>query len=157
MDTFSAKVEPIRFNGHADDQYSFLCNTSKISVMIDDYIWPTGEHYFLAQKIKDKVLRLPIKDVELHNLYSLIVSLEHREDWNKVKDNVMMTLLLAKFTQNTEIRDKLLETYPRELIYYSPDEYWGDGRDEIGENKLGRILMEIRKKLKDLIGTTELN
>ena len=41
----------------------------------------------------------------------------------------------------------LLSTGNQVLIEHSNDRYWGDGLDGTGQNKLGKILMEVRDKL----------
>jgi predicted NAD-dependent protein-ADP-ribosyltransferase YbiA (DUF1768 family) len=44
----------------------------------------------------------------------------------------------------------LLETGDREIIENSPvDSYWGIGPDGRGENMVGKILMRLRKELKN--------
>jgi ribA/ribD-fused uncharacterized protein len=75
-----------------------------------------------------------------------------RLDWDLVKDKFMEGIQTAKFTQHPELRKKLLETGTRKLVYADPyDGYWGIGKDGLGQNKLGELLMKIRK---DLSGKT---
>lgn len=58
--------------------------------------------------------------------------------------------LRAKFTQNEDIRQKLLETGDRKLIEHTDrDKYWGDGGNGEGLNKLGILLMKLRTELKE--------
>lgn len=71
-----------------------------------------------------------------------------RSDWNLVKEDVMMTALRAKFTQNAKLKHLLLSTGTAELVEASPrDSYWGEGRDGKGQNRLGKLLMELRNEL----------
>ena len=68
----------------------------------------------------------------------------------RVKDLVMYEVCLAKFTQHEALRQELLGTGTEILIEdttSSGDAYWGWGRDHLGENKLGRILMAIRSRI----------
>jgi ribA/ribD-fused uncharacterized protein len=71
-----------------------------------------------------------------------------RSDWQEIKNDVMMELLVQKFT-HPYYRDLLLATGDAELI---EDNNWGDtywGMCEgIGENHLGRMLMEVREVLR---------
>lgn len=71
-----------------------------------------------------------------------------RPDWEKVKDQYMYEIVLAKFTQNEELKKKLLDTGNALLIEGNncKDHYWGvcNGREQ---NKLGKILMRVRKEL----------
>ncbi len=63
--------------------------------------------------------------------------------------DVMRKALFAKFTSHTFLKNKLLETGKRELVERSPrDSFWGDGGDGTGQNHLGKLLMELRGKLR---------
>ncbi len=58
----------------------------------------------------------------------------------------MYKALLAKFSQNSNLREKLVGTGARELVEHSPhDSYWGDGPNGRGKNHLGKLLMKIRE------------
>jgi ribA/ribD-fused uncharacterized protein len=73
-----------------------------------------------------------------------------RPDWEVVKTAIMEDVVRAKFTQNEELQEKLLATEDRLLIEgnWWKDKIWGvsNGR---GENRLGIILMNVRKELKE--------
>jgi len=57
----------------------------------------------------------------------------------------MITAIRAKFSQNPELKRKLLDSGDRKLHEDSPsDMYWGVK----GQDKLGRILMNIRDELR---------
>ena len=61
----------------------------------------------------------------------------------------MYKALLAKFTQHSYLRKLLLETKERDLIEHSLyDSYWGDGGDGSGKNRLGELLMQLRRELR---------
>jgi ribA/ribD-fused uncharacterized protein len=77
-----------------------------------------------------------------------------RSDWDAVKLEVMSEIVEAKFTQNEGLGKLLLLTGDMEII---EGNYWGDifwgvctnrKYDHVGENHLGKILMEVRNKLK---------
>ncbi len=72
-----------------------------------------------------------------------------RPDWETVKDGVMRTAVLAKFSQHPEIREILLSTGDAQLVEHTTnDRYWGDGGDGSGKNMLGQILMSVREELR---------
>jgi len=83
------------------------------------------------------------------------------DEWDAKRETVMRTALKAKFTQHPELRAKLLETGDRPLAEANPrDKYWGIGtsfdtskaKDVAkwpGQNKMGKLLEELRKELKD--------
>jgi ribA/ribD-fused uncharacterized protein len=66
-------------------------------------------------------------------------------NWNEIKDSVMTMLVTEKFKQNDDLAKMLLDTGDAELIEgnHWGDTYWGVCRG-VGENKLGKILMEVR-------------
>lgn len=70
-----------------------------------------------------------------------------RADWNKVKDDVMFALVSEKF-ENPELMAKL-KAIKGEIVENNSwnDTYWGVCNGK-GLNKLGKILMEVRKASK---------
>ena len=72
-----------------------------------------------------------------------------RNDWEDVKEQVMYEVCLAKFTQNPDLKQKLIETGDAILIEGNDwgDKCWGMVNG-VGQNKLGKILMKIRDELK---------
>lgn len=72
-----------------------------------------------------------------------------RPDWDQVKYNVMLECVLAKFEQHKDLQELLLSTDNEELMEDSPiDSYWGCGADGKGQNNLGKVLMEVRRRLR---------
>lgn len=74
-----------------------------------------------------------------------------RPDWEKAKDQVMYEIVKDKFTNNPDLQEKLLATGNAILTEGNTwhDVYWGyDIRQKRGQNKLGKILMRVRQKLK---------
>lgn len=72
-----------------------------------------------------------------------------RPDWNEVKVSIMRNVLALKFRQNPDLREKLLATGEAELIEgnHWKDTFWGVCNG-VGENWLGKLLMELREELK---------
>lgn len=72
-----------------------------------------------------------------------------RPDWEDVKYDVMYQVCKAKFTQNQDLLDKLLDTGDAELVEGNTwgDQIWGVCNG-VGENNLGKILMRIRGELR---------
>lgn len=80
-------------------------------------------------------------------------------DWEDVKEGVMAEVIDAKFSQNPDLKDKLLATGDQELCEGNlwGDDYWGkvpvrmsggQVRGWQGQNLLGEILMAVRDKLR---------
>lgn len=74
-----------------------------------------------------------------------------RSDWFDVNEEVMYQALLAKFTQNDDLKSLLLATGDAYLVEHSPDDgFWGDRLDKDGnpgKNRLGSLLMTLRSEL----------
>jgi ribA/ribD-fused uncharacterized protein len=116
--------------------------------------FPTSEHYFQAYKFlgtNDAVFfqiaysNTPREALDTARTYASYV----RSDWHQgYKDQVMKDALLLKFTQLSNLRALLLETGNAILVEHTQnDNYWGDGGNGSGQNKLGQLLMEVRKVL----------
>lgn len=73
-----------------------------------------------------------------------------RSDWENVKNDVMYEICKAKFSQNTELKNRLLLTGNEHLEEGNTwgDKIWGTVNG-IGENRLGKILMRIREELRN--------
>lgn len=78
-----------------------------------------------------------------------------RDDWEKVKDQMMLKAVKAKFWQNEYIRNILISTGDEEIINENDyhDNYWGNCtceacKDIPGRNQLGKTLMEVREWVK---------
>lgn len=62
-----------------------------------------------------------------------------------MKDEVMLKAIRAKVEQHPEVKEMLLSTENAILVEHTEnDHYWGDGRDDLGKNRLGKILMKVR-------------
>jgi len=93
--------------------------------------------------------RSPREAFELARQYAQHV----RPDWHNtnhpdplpVKEMVMLEVLKAKFTQHANLRAMLVSTGNCRLIERtSNDNYWGDGGNGTGQNRLGFLLEHIR-------------
>ena len=76
-----------------------------------------------------------------------------RQDWEQVKVRVMRWCLEVKLAQNWDnFSHLLLETADKSIVEFSTkDKFWGaskstDEKSLIGQNALGRLLMELRLK-----------
>ncbi|MDW8585904.1 NADAR family protein [Streptococcus suis] len=118
----------------------------------DGIYWPTSEHYFQAQKFASEELREKIRNYS-SPMDAALEGRKHenplRDDWEKVKDDVMFFAVYQKFSQNPTLKELLLSTNELEIIEHTRnDSYWADGGDGSGKNMLGQILMEVRQMLR---------
>jgi N-glycosidase YbiA len=134
-------------------EYGCFSNFSRHHLFLKEKIWKTSEHYFQAQKfagtLHEEELRLAHSPMEVAKM-GRDRKRPLRKDWEEVKDDIMREALLAKFTQNKDLKKILLETGNAELVEHTAnDNYWGDGGDGSGKNRLGKLLMELREELKN--------
>ncbi|MBE9050417.1 NADAR family protein [Nostocales cyanobacterium LEGE 11386] len=134
------------------EQYGCFSNFSSHGFELDNLYWYTSEHYFQAQKFigtfhveQIRLVKTPKDAAKMGREKSRPL----RQDWEKVKDDVMRKAVRRKFETHKDIRDILLSTDNEEIVENSPiDFYWGCGADGSGKNMLGIILMEVREILR---------
>ena len=125
--------------------YEFLSNFYNCPVIYNGLRYQNSEAAFQAQKLKSNMDRVPFTKLNPSQAKRLGRQIQLREDWEEVKLEHMKAILLCKFEQNPELKEKLIATYPHELIEgnWWHDTYWGVCNG-VGQNNLGKILMELR-------------
>jgi len=144
-------MQVIRFYSTRDD-YGCFSNFAAASFILKGRRWRTSEHFFQAQKFAGTPREEEIRQANSPTVAARMGrSRKHRlrPDWEKAKDAVMREAVLAKFSQNDDLRAILLGTGNTILIEHTErDSYWGDGGDGSGCNRLGQILMSVREELR---------
>lgn len=139
------------------DPYGCFSNFAPFPfVAEDEKIYITAEHYYQAQKYaqvdmayyeKIRKAKTPKEAAKLGREKNVPM----RTDWLAARDQVMYHACFLKFSAYQSIRALLVMTGEEELVEDSSvDWYWGWGSDHTGENKLGKILMQLRSDLKDV-------
>lgn len=136
---------------HFDGQYGFLSNFYHSPMAITGYKFLNGEAAF--QGFKDLKRIGEFETIQPSRAKSLGRRVKLRTDWEAVKTSVMEDVVMAKFSQNLELEKKLLATGNRLLIEgnWWNDKVWGVSNGA-GENRLGIILMNVRKQLREKKG-----
>jgi len=147
------------------DKYAFLSNFFSSPFDWNGKYWPTVEHAYQASKAKH-----PQDQYRIQSAISPAVASKMgrevviQEDWEKVKVPIMTELVWAKFDQNSELMNKLMDTGSAELIEgnYWHDNFWGDCYcknciGQKGKNMLGFILMMIRRDMLAALRPSPLN
>jgi ribA/ribD-fused uncharacterized protein len=137
-----------------DDEYGYFSNFAPYPISISCELWSTVEHYFQASKFLDYEITRKIKSIK-----SPMKAAEEgrnpnnhlRNDWEEIKERVMKQALTAKFLQHHLLKVQLLETGDAKIVEHTVnDNYWGDGGDGTGQNRLGELLMEVREEIKQI-------
>ena len=136
-------------------EFGFLANYSQHGFFKKGIYYPTAEHYYQSQKFDDVAIRNRIIKAKTPKEASNIGrdrALVRRNNFRDIKNFVMYEGVLEKFRQNFDIRDKLIETRNEEIREMTVKEsYWGVGPNFDGENHMGKILMKVRKQIKEEI------
>lgn len=133
-----------------DGKYFFLSNFYPAEVEFEGITYCTSENAFQASKSLDKKVResfanyTPGKAKREGRAINPL-----RGDWEKVKVDIMRSILKIKFSDPI-LRKKLLDTDGLFLMEGNTwgDLYWGTDLPGRGMNKLGNLLMEIREEIK---------
>jgi|UniRef100_A0A6C0LGB5 hypothetical protein len=135
--------------------------------VIDDVEYNCCEQYMMAQKavvFEDFESHFRIMNLaepkEQKSIGRLVKNFDE-DKWNAVADEVVYKANLAKFSQNPELRQKLLETNDKIFVECSPyDKIWGNGlnisetlvtpmNEWKGTNRLGKAIMRVRATLQE--------
>jgi ribA/ribD-fused uncharacterized protein len=144
---------------HFDGDWHFLTNFSASPIVWEGREWPTVEHLFQAHKSLDdeerELIRTAHTPAEAKRLGRRVTK---RSDWEEVRQDVMLQCLRAKFSQNSDLAQRLLDTRDALLVEGNTwhDNTWGDCRCKRcaaieGDNLLGKALMQIRNELRATI------
>ena len=130
-----------------------------------------SEQYYMFEKalhfndlaIADAIIHLPFDDDSSYQAKKLGRHVKDfdQEKWNEVSYDIMLRACLAKYGQNKVLFDKITDPAfdGKKFVEASPyDKIWGIGLGEadenaddetkwLGENRLGKVLDEVRTKL----------
>lgn len=128
-----------------------LSSYSDYAFNLDDFRWPTVEHYFQAMKFRDAGLREKIRATD-NAADARRTARRHfwriRFDWKRLRETVMTRAVYIKCMTYPDVAKTLLETGNQPIVELSQyDYFWGRGRDGRGRNKYGKILMNVRERL----------
>ena len=133
-----------------EQDFYVLSNFSAFSIVWEGVRHQTSEHLYhwlkfagTDQEAAEMIFDAP----SAHEAFKIAESQKvfRRADWDEVKVSIMKQILMAKVEQHEYVRRKLLATGDRELIEDSwRDSFWGWGPDRKGQNRLGKLWMEIR-------------
>lgn len=132
-----------------DGEYAFLSNFYERKVEYEGITYGSSEAAFQAQKTLDIEERLQFASLTPMQSKRKGRKVALRPDWEDVKVLTMYEIVLAKFTQNPDLAEKLIATGDEELVEgnYWHDTFWGVC-DGVGTNFLGKILMDVRENIR---------
>lgn len=123
---------------------------------LEGVTWPTAEHYYRAMRFerfddREAVRQAPTVEEAIKRGKRWFK--KTRRDWKAVQSTVMTRALYIQCRTYPEIAERLLQTGDKPIIEDSQYDYlWGLGRDKRGGNLYGKVLMNVRDKLREEAG-----
>ena len=130
-------------------EYRWLSNFYPCTVRIGGLTFHSSEAAYQASKFPRSAWE-PFTQLDPDSAKKLAHSQKVDEAaWDKRKDQAMLEIIWAKFSQNPDLAARLLATGDRYLeeTNWWGDAYWGVFNGK-GENVFGKALMEVRRRLK---------
>jgi len=127
------------------DRLSFLSNMEKCDIEYKGYNFSCVESAYQSMKCELKSDRKKFSNLNGYEAKKLGRKIKMRSDWDNIKFIIMKELVSLKFSKEP-FKTKLMDMVgPIIEFNYWKDTYWGVCNG-VGQNKLGKILMEIRDK-----------
>lgn len=134
------------------NEYFFLSNFYEVPVTYEGLTYQNNEAAFQAQKCADPKEREAFTRMNPSEAKRAGRRVQLRKDWEDIKISVMADIVMAKFSQNRKLAEKLLATGDACLEEGNDwgDRIWGTVNGQ-GANCLGRILMNTRENLQQKV------
>lgn len=130
-------------------KYFFLSNFYEAPVKWKGITYRNNEAAFQSAKVLDKTLRKEFSDLDPSSAKRKGRQVKLRPGWDEIKFDIMYDICYEKFSQNEDLKIKLLDTGEEHLEEGNNwgDKIWGTVKGK-GQNLLGKILMEVREELR---------
>ncbi len=140
-----------KINSFRGEHY-YLSNFFSVPVTYNGLTYLNNEAAFQAQKCVSKDDRKLFTIMNPSEAKKAGRRVKLRPDWEQVKVDVMRGVVEAKFSQNRDLAEKLVQTGDALLEEGNTwgDRIWGTVNG-VGQNLLGNILMDTRAMLKEAL------
>jgi len=132
-------------------EYRWLSNFVPCTITMEGFLYPSVENAYMSAKSNSIIWKRFCQQETAGNVKRKSREIELIDNWSDIKDDVMKSCLIQKFFQEP-YKSKLIATKD-EFIQEGNmwgDRYWGVClKTGIGENRLGKMIMEIRGKIKE--------
>ena len=134
-----------------DGNNSFLSNFYPCTVIYDGLTYSSSEAAYQAAKCANISMRAQFTTMNPSKAKRMGRNVILRDDWERVKLNIMKEILIIKFTTNPDLAEMLLATGEEQLVEGNTwnDHYWGICNG-VGQNHLGKLLEEVRAMLRTI-------
>lgn len=135
-----------------DKEHKWLSNFAPCTIVLNGISYPSVEHAYMSAKSNDVrwYLKCTDESIKPGTIKKLSRGILLVSNWDAIKIEVMQECLNQKYRQEP-YRTLLIET---DDVFIQEGNYWGDtfwGVDlntNTGDNRLGKLIMEIRENLK---------
>jgi len=149
-DLFSAEDQQALYFSRIDTEENFS-TYAPYPFSLEGSNWPTVEHYYQAMKFNDPVyqekIRLAATAGQARKLGRNRLK-RIRRDWREVKTTYMTRAIYTRCKTYPELSQQLAHSQTKLVENSQYDYYWGCGRDRRGNNHYGKVLMNVREKLR---------
>lgn len=131
-------------------EYSWLSNFADVEIIFEGDSYRSVENAYMAAKSSDPAWRTFCQAQTAAACKKASKDIELRPDWEESKKLYMWAFLWQKFNKPS-YKERLLATGDQNIIEgnFWNDKYWGIClKDFEGENWLGRLIMNIRLKIR---------
>lgn len=144
------KVYPVyvAWNPTGTPKYNFDnvgdCNSKDNVIFVDEYFGDTLLH---------GEFRIGVDTFETFYEVERERKSMEKDVWDKAKYTVYLTALYYRIMEDESLRNKLLESGDKIILFDNPDEYFGiriEDEGFTGQNQIGFALMEVRDELRRL-------
>jgi N-glycosidase YbiA len=148
-----SKQSVVKFHDVHEVPLGCLSVLSPHTIVVRHQQYPSVHHFFLCQRFAGSPVEDEIRNAtSLWEVDKLVKRAEsmgiQREDWDRIKTDVMLLGNYYKFKQNSDAQTILLQTGNKTVVdHTATDAFWGDGGDGSGKNLMGIVLMAVRKRL----------
>jgi ribA/ribD-fused uncharacterized protein len=150
-------TDDVRFSQSLKNEYRMFDNSAATPITIttsgETDTFPTVEHYYQAVKFQQtdpewfKQIRDAPTAIKAREMGG---SKDHKANpaFKEVRIQIMRRALEVKFA-DPKLAELLLSTGDKKIVNASAkNSYWGEGAEKLGENHLGKLLMELRGELR---------
>jgi predicted NAD-dependent protein-ADP-ribosyltransferase YbiA (DUF1768 family)/protein-tyrosine phosphatase len=123
---------------------NYLSNFSNHEIRTEKGVFKNA--YFALQSFRKYTSEQFIEGLKRGEILYEYVDNQNGKEWERTKVEYMYQVLILKFEQHPELKEALMNTGLRKLLYISKDDFWGCGMHNNGRNQHGILLCRLRYK-----------
>ena len=122
--------------------FGSLSNSATYVMKIDDVNYTTVTNYIYSNLLSNKEYFQTLKNINTKDVYEYL-NMYDKEYINSIISKSLKEATVQKF-KNKELEEILLTTENYPIVFMSDDNILGSGKESLGQNLVGKVLMQIR-------------